>query len=111
MLQSLDVIPINGFSFPLVDFTFQLHRKRNNVVIISATVNGSDDLFPAHWAFGDAFSGLRALVFTSYQGFHETCMAEQVTLKGMILVFEGDSLEGTTYRSGSLSDLSCSPCR
>ena len=81
MFQPLGVVPINGFSFPLIGPTLQLHRKRNNIVDVFTVIAWPDDLFPTHRALGDAFSGLGTLVFTGYQGFHETCMAEQVTLK------------------------------
>ena len=95
MLQKSGVFPIDSFSFPLVDFTrcFELHRKRDNVVVFFAVITRSDDLLPAHWAFGDAFSGLGTLIFTSYQGFHETGMAEQVTLKRRGLVSVRETVE------------------
>ena len=79
MLPSSGKIPINSLSFPLVDPTLrlQLHRKRDNIVVfIFAMIAWSDDLLPAHGTFGNAFAGLRALVFTGYEGFHEACMAE-----------------------------------
>ena len=96
MLQSSGVFPVDSFSFPLVDFTrcFKLHRKRDNVVVIFSVITGPDDLLPAHWAFGDAFSRLRTLIFSSYQGFHETGMAEQVTLERADLVSVRETVEG-----------------
>lgn len=82
MLPSSGKIPINSLSFPLVDPTLrlQLHRKRDNIVVILAVVLAviawSDDLLSAHGTFRDAFARLRTLVFTGYEGFHEACMAE-----------------------------------
>ena len=68
MLQDSGVFSVNSFSFSLVEPTrcFKLHRKRDNVVIISSVITRSYDLLPTHWAFGDAFSGLGTLIFTSY---------------------------------------------
>lgn len=68
MLQDSGVFSVNSFSFSLGEPTrcFKLHRKRDNVVIISSVITRSYDLLPAHWAFGDAFSGLGTLIFTSY---------------------------------------------
>ena len=93
MLQCLGVVPIDSFSFPLVDLTLKLHRERDNVVVIFTVISWSEDFLPADRAFGYAFSGLRALIFTSYQGFHETCVAEEVTLKWAILVFVKEAVE------------------
>lgn len=89
--KALVIVPVDSFSFSLVDPTLrlELHRKRNNVVVISAMINPSDDLLPAHWALGDAFAGLGTLILTSYQGFHEACVAEQVTAVGSSEVFHG----------------------
>lgn len=92
MLQCLGVISIDSFSFTLINFTLKLHRKRDDVVVVSAVIVWPGDFLPAHWAFGDAFSGLGALVFASYQGFHETCVAEEVTLKGANLVSERETV-------------------
>lgn len=88
-LQSSGIVPINSLSFSLVDPTLclKLHRKRDYIVVLFAVITWSHDLLPAHWTLGDAFSGFGTLIFTSYQGFHETCMAEQVTLKKTELVF------------------------
>lgn len=79
MLQCL--VSTDSLPFPLVGPILKLHRKRDNVVVSSAVISRPDDLLPAHGTFGGAFSGLGALVFASDQGFHETCMAEEVTLK------------------------------
>ena len=67
MLYSCGIIPVESFSFPLIDPTlcFKLHRKRNNIVGFSAVIIWSDNLLPAHWTLGDAFTGLRTLIFTS----------------------------------------------
>ncbi len=78
MLYSYGIIPVESFSFPLIGPTlcFKLHRKRDNIVVLFAVIAWSEDLLPAHWTLGDAFTGLRALIFTSDEGFHETCVAE-----------------------------------
>ena len=112
MFQPLDVVLINSFSLPLVGLALQLHRERNNVGIAFTVIIGPDDLFPTHRALGSAFSGLRTLIFTGYQGFHETCMAEQVTLnREQISSYRGEIFNVMTYHSVSLLDLSCSPYR
>ena len=79
--NQLGVVPIHSFSFPLIALALQLHRERNDVVVHFAVIVGPDDFFPAHGTLGDAFAGLGTLVFAGYQGFHETCVAEKVTLK------------------------------
>ena len=67
-LHSSSIVFIDSLSFPLVDppLRLELHRKRDNVAIIFAMIIRSHDLFPAHWAFGDAFAGLGALIFARY---------------------------------------------
>lgn len=67
-LTSSGRIPINSLPLPLVDPTLclNLHRKRNNIVVNFAVITWSDDLLPAHWTLGDAFAGLRTLIFASY---------------------------------------------
>lgn len=68
MLQFSGIVPIHCFSFALVDPTLRLefHRKRDNIVVISAMISWSDDFLAAHWALGDAFAGLGTLIFTGY---------------------------------------------
>ena len=103
MFQPLGIVLINSFSLPLVALTLQLHRKRNNVGVAFTVIIWPDDPFSTHGALGGAFSGLGTLVFTGYQGFHETCMAEQVTLKReKISNCRGEMLNVMTYHSGSL---------
>ena len=89
MLQSSVTVPIDSLSFPLVDpaLCLELHRKRDNVVRVSAMVGRSDDFLPAHRTLGNAFSGLGTLIFAGYEGFHEAGVAEEVTLKRTELVF------------------------
>ena len=89
MLHSSRIIPIDSLSFPFVVPALcpKLHRERDNIVVIPAMVTRSDDLLPAHRTFGGAFSGLRTLAFAGYEGFHEACVAEEVTLKRAELVY------------------------
>ena len=88
--SSDNIVFIDGLSFPLVDppLHLELHRKRDDVVgFIFAMIVRSHDLFPTHGAFGDAFAGLGALIFACYEGFHETCVTEEVALERVGLVF------------------------
>lgn len=95
VLQPSVVVPIDSLSFPLVDPTLRLklHRKWDNIVGIFAMITWSDDLLPAHWTLGGAFAGLRTLIFTRYEGFHETCMAEEVTLRQTELIFVRETVQ------------------
>lgn len=74
------LVPIDSLPFALVHLTLrlELHRKRDDVVDLFAMIAWPDDLLPAHRTFGCALAGLGALVLAGYQGFHETCVAEQV---------------------------------
>lgn len=83
------IIPIDSLSFPFVAPALcpKLHRERDNVVVIPAMVARSDDLLAAHRTLGGAFAGLGSLTFAGYEGFHEACVAEEVTLKMAELVY------------------------
>ena len=90
LLQVL--VPVDSLSFPLVVPTFKLHRKRDDIVDIFAVIARSDNLLPAHWTLWGALAWLGTLVFTRYEGFHETCMAEQMTLMKTTLVFARETV-------------------
>lgn len=62
-----------------------LHSKRYDIVseLPAHIMIRPDNFFPAHRTFGRAFAGIRSLILSRYQCFHEAAMAEEMAFKNI----------------------------